>query len=177
MYFAPPKLLVLRTDFSPEECVRRLGESIDPEQTTMFGFSGYRGTKPFVGTIDGREIRLLQRVYSGRTTLPTVFTGEFKLHENGTELNGSFDLETTTKVFAAMFSVLGLILAVLFVRLFIPTHPILSVLWGCVFGAVLIFLPRLQRDMNSGQETAIAAFLKETLVASGSDPHPATPVG
>jgi hypothetical protein len=172
MYFAPPKSVKLRTDLSPEECVRRLGEKIDPDQPTTFGFSGYRGTKPFVGTIEGLQIRLLQRVYSGRTTLPTVLTGEFKPHENGTELNGSFDLETTSKLFLSMFSVLGLLLVVLFVRLFIPTYPILSVLWGCVSGVVLIFLPRLQRNTNSGQETAITAFLQEILVASASDPHP-----
>ena len=47
-YFAPPTPLVLHSDFSPDECERRLRESIDPERPKMFGFSGYRGSQPFL---------------------------------------------------------------------------------------------------------------------------------
>ncbi len=74
-YFAPATPLVLRSDFSPDECERRLRESIDLEQPTMFGFSGYQGSKPFLGEVDGKQFRVLQRIYSSRNTLPTVIIG------------------------------------------------------------------------------------------------------
>jgi len=165
-YFAPPTPLVLRSDFSPEECERRLRELIDPEQPTMFGLSGYQGSKPFLGEAEGKQFRVLQRIYSSRNTLPTVLTGEFQAQGTGTRVKGTFDLETTSKIAICLFGVVGLLLLILIIFVSAASHPVLSAIFLCGYGGLLLFSPRIFRGIGLDQEKNIAGFLKETLVAS-----------
>jgi hypothetical protein len=165
-YFAPPTPLALHSDFTPEECERRLRRSIDAERPTMFGFSGYRGSKPFLGALDGKQFRVLQRIYSGRNTLPTVLTGEFQPQETGTRVNGTFDLETTSKIAISLFTCVGLSILIPIVFISHASHPVLSAIFVCGYGGLLLFGPRIFRGIGLDQEKDIAGFLKETLAAN-----------
>ncbi len=166
-FFAPPTPLVLFSEFDPDECRCRLRESIDPEQRTIFGFSGYRGTKPFLGEVNGKQFRILQRVYSNRSSLPPVLTGEFKPQESGTRVEGTFDLELTSKIAICVFGVFGLLIVALVAILSYASHPVLSVAFACGYGSLLICSPRIFRGMGLDQEKSVAAFIKETLIANG----------
>jgi hypothetical protein len=165
-YFIPPTPLVLHSHFSPDECERRLRQSIDPERPTIFGFSGYRGSKPFLGEVDGKQFRVIQRIYVSRNTLPTVLTGEFQPQETGTQVKGTFDLETTSKIAICLFSIVGLLILIPIVLFSHASHPVLSVIFVCGYGGLLFFAPRIFRGIGLGQERNIAGFLKETLAAN-----------
>lgn len=165
-YFAPATPLVLRSDFSPDECERRLRDSIDLEKATMFGFSGYQGSKPFLGEVDGKQFRVLQRIYSNRNTLPTVLTGKFQAQGAGTRVEGTFDLESTSKIAICVFGVFGLLTLILIILLTFTSHPVLSAIFLCGYGGLLLFSPRIFRGFGTDQERKIAGFLKDTLVAN-----------
>jgi hypothetical protein len=164
-YFAPPTPLVLYTDFNPDECERRLRGSIDFQQSTMFGFSGYRGSKPFVGEVAGKQFHVLQRVRSNRNSFPPVFTGELQPQGTGTRVVGTFDLEPTSKIAAGLFALVGLFVMVLIVFFSYKSRPILSTVLACGYGGLLFFFPRIFRGIGLDQEKNIASFLRETLVA------------
>jgi hypothetical protein len=164
-YFAPPTPLVLYSDFSPDECERRLRSSIDAERPTMFGFSGYRGSKPFLGEVDGKQFRLLQRIYSNRNSFPPVLTGEFQPQGTGTRVKGIFDLELTSKIAICLFDVVGLLILVPIVIFSHKSHPVLSAIFVGGYGALLVFSPRIFRGIGLNQEKSIADFLRDTLVA------------
>lgn len=172
-YFPAPTTLILLSNFSPDECERRLCQSIDLEEPTMFGFSGYRGSKAFLGKVHGKHIRLLRRTYSSRNTLPTVFTGELQAQGTGTQLKGAFDLETTSKVAICMFDIVGLLILTPIIFFSHGSHPVLSAIFTCGCGGLLLFSPRIFRDMGQDQERNIADFLKETLLANDDLPSSA----
>jgi len=138
---------------------------MDVERPTVFGFSGYRGTKPFLGAVDGRQFRVLQRVYSNRNTLSTVLTGEFEPQENGARVKGAFDLEAASKMAVCVISFVGLLILVPIVFVSHASHPVFSAIFVCVYGSLLLFLPRIFRGIGLDQERDIADFPKETLAA------------
>jgi hypothetical protein len=164
-YFACPTQLVIHSDFSPDECARRLRGSIDAEQPTMFGFSGYRGSKPFLGEVDGNRFRVLQRIYRSRNSFPPVLTGEFQPEGTGTRVKGVFDLELTSKIAICVFSIFGLFILILLGVLSHTSDPLLLVLFGCGYGSLVIFSPRFFRHMGRDQEQSIADFMRDTLDA------------
>jgi hypothetical protein len=164
-YFPPPTALALYSDLTPDECERRLRGAIDVERPTMFGFSGYRGSKPFLGEVDGKQFRVLQRVYRSRNSLPTVLTGGFQPQGTGTRVIGRFDLETTSKIAICLFDVVGLLIMVPVVLISRTSHPVLSAIFVCGYGGLLLFGPRILRGIGLDQEKSIAGFLKEILVA------------
>jgi hypothetical protein len=165
-FFPPPTPLALYSDFSPEECVLRLSRSIDVEKPTMFGFSGYKGSKPFLGEVDGKRFRLIQRVYSNRNILPTVLTGEFEPEGTGTRVKGQFDLERTAKVAICLLGFFGLFILVLIATFSYAAHPALTIGFISGNGGLLILSPRIFRGIGVDQEKSVARFLQETLVAT-----------
>ena len=164
-FLTPPTFLVLISGFDPEECANRLREAIDVERPTVFGFSGYRGTKSFVGEVNGNQFRVLQRTYSFRNSFPPVLTGEFQPQGVGTRVNGVFDLEPTSKVAIGLFGALGLLFVVLIIYLVGADKPLLLTLFVCGYGALLFFMPRIIRGAGSEQERSIAQLLRTTLEA------------
>ena len=164
-FFAPPTSLVLISGLNPKQCANRLREAIDLEQPTIFGFSGYRGSKPFVGELDGNQFRVLQRTYSFRKSFPSVLAGEFQPQGVGTQINGVFDLEPTSKVAMGIFGVVGLFIIVLIIYLVRGEQPVLSALFVCTYGTLLFFMPRIIRESGRQQERNIAEFLRATLQA------------
>lgn len=164
-YFVPPTPFVLYSDFSPDECERRLRTSIDVECPTMFGFSGYRGSKPFLGEVNGKEFHVIQRVYSSRNSFPPVLAGEFQPQGMGTRVKGVFDLELTAKIAICLFAAVGLLMLFAIVLISYESHPVLSAIFSCGYLGLVVFSPRIFRGIGLDQEKCIGAFLKETLVA------------
>jgi hypothetical protein len=136
----------------------------------MFGFSGYKGSKPFLGEVDGKRFRLIQRVYSSRNTLPPVLTGEFEPDGTGTRVKGQFDLEQTAKVDVCLLGLFGLFILVLIAALSHAAHHALAIGFICGYGGLQVFSPRIFRGIGVNQEKSVARFLQETLVAADDFP-------
>jgi hypothetical protein len=147
-YFAPATALVLHSALDPDECVRRLRERIDIERPTVFSLAGYRGSAPFLGEIEGRQIRILQRSY-GRNAFPPVFSGHFQADGLGTRLIGTIDLELTSKIALCLLGAFGLLVLIPIFIYSRTSHPVLSVLFGCAFGGLMLFTPRIVRGNGS----------------------------
>ena len=81
-------------------------------------------------------------------------------------MKGTFDLETTSKIAICLFGVVGLLLLILIIFVSAASHPVLSAIFLCGYGGLLLFSPRIFRGIGLDQEKNIAGFLKETLVAS-----------
>jgi hypothetical protein len=72
----PRHFTELHTDFDAEEVRRRLVDGIDPEERALvFGykFSGYKGSKPLIGSVEGQEFYLFRRRYRNNELYPTFF--------------------------------------------------------------------------------------------------------
>ena len=162
-YFASPTPLVLSSDFNPEECARRLRKAIDVERPTVFGFSGYRGSKPFFGRVDGKQFRVLQRIYSNRNSFAPVLTGEFEPQGNGTRVKGVFDLELTSKIVICLFNAFGLLVLVPIIMYSYTSQPALLAVFVCGYGNLLFFMPRIVRGYGRNQENSIVDFIRVTL--------------
>jgi len=164
-FFAPPTSLVLISGFDPEECANRLREAIDLERPTIFGFSGYRGSRPFLGEVNGKQFRVLQRTYSYRNSFPPVLIGELQPRGVGTRISGVFDLETTSKIAIGLLS--GFMLLVVGFILFLAgaDNLLLLAAFTCGYGSLLFFMPKIIRGAGSDQERNIADFLRTTLRA------------
>jgi hypothetical protein len=124
-YFTPPTPLVFDSALDLEECERRLREAIDIERPTIFSLSSYRGSKPFLGKIGGRQIRILQRTY-GRNAFSPVFSGEFQTQAAGTKVIGKLDLELTSKIAICLLSTLGILVLIPIIIYSRTLHPLLS---------------------------------------------------
>jgi hypothetical protein len=164
-YFPPPTPLALYSGFAPDECERRLREAIDVEKPATFTFSGYRGSKSFLGEVDGKHFRVLQRNYSGRNSFPLVLTGEFQPQGSGTQVKGILDLELTSKIAIGVFAIFGFLILIPIVISSHTSHPVLSVVFGCAYGSLSLFAPRIYRGTGQDREKRIMNFLKVTLGA------------
>ncbi len=89
----------LRTDFDTEECRRRLIESIDPERRTIFSLSGYKGSNPVIGWIDGYQFYLHKRRYWHNGFAP-LFYGNLLFQDRGTLIEGYFDVPRGSMMFS-----------------------------------------------------------------------------
>jgi hypothetical protein len=170
-YFASPTQLDLHSDFDSQECSRRLREVIDAEKPTAFGFSGYRGSKPFLGEVDENQFRVLKRIYRPRNSFPVVLTGEFHPQGRRTRVKAAFDLELTSKIAICLFSAVGLLIMVPIVIYSSASHPALSAVFVCGYGGLLLFSPRIFRGYGRDQEKDIADFLRMTLQAKDNPSH------
>ena len=127
--------------------------------------TGYRGSKSFLGEVDGKRFRVLQRVYSNRNSFPPVLTGEFQPQGTGTRVEGIFDLELTSKIAICLFDVVGLLILLLIVIVSHTSHPVLLTIFGCGYSGLLAFSPRIFRGIGLNQERSMDDFLRATLVA------------
>jgi hypothetical protein len=162
-YFTPPTNILLYSEFNPEECATRLSEEIDPERPTVFGFFGYRGSKPFLGMVSRNRFRVLQRVYGNHNSFPPVPTGEFEPRGNGTRIRGVLDLEVTSKIAICALSVFGLLVLIPIITYSYASRPLLLAVFVCGYGSLLLFAPRIVRGYGKNQENSIVDFIRTTL--------------
>jgi hypothetical protein len=107
----PRHFTQLHTDLDTEEVRRRLVEGIDPEERALvFGykFSGYKGSKPLIGSVEGQQFYLFKRQYWNNQLSPTFF-GRFAPQDHGTKIEGYFDVRPRMKSYLATATVLGVI--------------------------------------------------------------------
>jgi len=164
-YFPSPTVLELYSNFSPEQCASLLSAAIDSERRTFFSLSGYRGSKPFLGAVEGLEFRLLQRVYY-RNSFPPVLTGEFISHGHGTRVEGTFDLELTSKIAICVLLGFGLLIVpVICTAVRGSGNTLAAATIAIGYAALALFAPRIIRGIGLPQERDMTDFLCTTLQA------------
>jgi hypothetical protein len=168
-YFAPPTPLALYSVLDPEECEQLLRNAIDVERPTLFSLSGYRGSRPFLGDIEGRQIRMLQRSYR-RNAFQPVFSGEFQAQGSGTRVIGTLDLELTSKIAICLLGTFGVIVLIPIIIYSRTLHPLLSAVFTCGYFSLMLLLPRIVRGYGLDQEKNMADFLRDTLQAYDAPP-------
>jgi hypothetical protein len=165
---AETNTIFLRTDLSPEECLRRLGEATDVAQWG-FSLSGYRGSKPVLAKFDGNRFKLWKRIYY-RNDFRPYFYGTLVPQDRSSRIQGYFDVDRWVKIF--MWVWLGfVILSSIPVFIVSVSRPIRGDAWVGVIvpiGLILfgIFLPKFGRWIGRGQETFLKEFLETTLAAT-----------
>jgi hypothetical protein len=164
--FAPPAPLVLYSNLSADECARRTVQAIDPEKVAPLSFSGYRGSKTFLGEVTGSQFRILKRGY--RNTFPPVLSGVFLPHKQGTQVQGNFDLELTSKIALCALSLFSLIFMTPVLLYSLRDHSVpawMAVAFAGIYFVGALLVPRIVRWNGRDQEREIADFLCVTLEA------------
>jgi hypothetical protein len=177
----PRHFTQLRTDFDLEEVRRLLTSGIDPEERALvFGyrFSGYKGSKPLIGSVGGQKFYLFKRQYWNGQLCPTFF-GRFVPQNDGTEIEGYFDVRPQVKTYLTTVTVLGGIVTLpMFLMsltdIFQGSHYMhgsivlgLLALPGYLLGG--FFTPRFGLWFSKDDEKFILEFLSRDLLATNKD--------
>jgi hypothetical protein len=170
----------LHTDFDTEECRRRLIESIDPERRTIFSLSGYRGSKPVIGWIEGYQFYLHKRRYWHNDFAPQ-FYGNLLPQDRGTLIEGYFDVQRWVRSFRRIWLggviVLGIpgfvigLLNLLQRRGHVEGDALIELLVPTGMALFGILLPRFGLWLGRHEEQFILEFLQSTLVAGIANPN------
>jgi hypothetical protein len=164
-YFTPPTILVLTSRLEPDECAKRLEEAIDRDSVSFFSLSGHSGHKLFLGTVQDLKFTVFKRGYKN---VPPVLCGTFSPSAKGSRVEGSFDLETTSKIAICLFSVVGILVILPIVEYSLREHTVpswMAILFACVYIAGALLAPRIIRWNGRDQEREIADFLCDALEA------------
>jgi len=159
--------MILHTRLPIEECKARLAAAIDIERLA-FSWSGFGGSKPFLGQFREDRFRLQKRRYY-RNNFSTYFYGRF-VPEGGTRIEGEFKMHPFSRVFMIIwFS----FLAVFFVIASIPfargrqdadVSFLIAPIGLAVFGIAMV---KFGRWLCRGEEKAIVGLLEDTLEVEG----------
>jgi hypothetical protein len=165
------------TDFDPEACVRRLDDSIDPWHRTPLSFSGFEGSKPVIGWIDGYEFRLRKRRYY-RNDFAPQFHGNLKRDGRGTVVEGYFDRPRWAKVGTRIWLGAAILMGtpVFFSTLRNLIRGTSNAQEGLLIGLLVppalvlfgVLLPKFGLWLGRYEERYILEFLQTTLIASAS---------
>jgi|HubBroStandDraft_6_1064221.scaffolds.fasta_scaffold113318_2 hypothetical protein len=172
------------TDFDREACVRRLDDSIDPWHRTPLSFSGFEGSKPVLGWINGYEFRLRKRRYYNNGFAPE-FYGNLKANGRGTIVEGYFDMARVTKwgvrIWLGGAILMGIPIFVSTLRDLIrgssyaPEGFLIGLLVPPTMVLLGILLPKFGLWLGRNEEKYILEFLQTTLIASPSQMTHRTP--
>jgi hypothetical protein len=167
----------IETGFDPEACIRRLDDSIDPWHRTPLSFSGFEGSKPVIGWINGYEFRLRKRRYYNNGFAPE-FYGNLKTNGRGTIVEGYFDMARVTKFFMRIWLgcaiLMGIPIFVSTLRALIRgnSHAPEGFLIGLLVPSTMvlfgILFPKFGLWLGRNEEKYILEFLQTTLIASPS---------
>jgi hypothetical protein len=173
--------LVFHSDYSPEDCVNKLMEEIDPEQRTVFSLSGYRGKKPVLGSISANEFRLHKRRYWHNDFGP-VFYGSITPYGRGSCIEGYWGMPRWTRLFMRVWlmgvAVLGTPILLVTLYELITRRPVpleelylglLVPLGMFLFG---LLLPRFGAALGASEKTFLGAFVERTLLATKTNSSP-----
>ncbi len=164
--FAPPTSLALYSNLSADECTRRISRAIDPEKAAPLSFSGYRGSKTFLSEIAGGQFRIFKRGY--RNTFPSVLSGALVPRKQGTLVEGSFDLELTSKIALCTLSLFSLFVVAQVVLYSLREHTVpawMAMAFAAIYVGGALLVPRIVRWNSRDQERDIADFLCVALEA------------
>jgi hypothetical protein len=174
----------IETGFDPEACIRRLDDSIDPWHRTPLSFSGFGGSKPVIGWINGYEFRLRKRRYY-RNDFAPEFYGNLKTNGRGTVIEGYFDMALVTKVATRIWLGIAVLMGtpVFFSTLRNLIRGTSNAQEGLLIGLLVppafvlfgVLLPQFGLWLGRHEEKYILEFLQTTLIASPSQMTHRTP--
>lgn len=140
----------------------------------MFSLSGYRGTRPILGKIEGNKIRLEKRRYYHNSFAP-YFYATLTQQNNGTRIEGYFDMSQFVKIFMRIWLAFvfagGIPIFILTLKdSLLGTHTMSGDAFvGFLVPPVLIIFgflfPKVGRWLARNEETYILNFLQQTLPA------------
>ena len=176
----PRHFAQLHTNVDAEEVRRRLVDGIDPEERALvFGykFSGYRGSKPLIGRVEGQQFYLFRRRYWNSQLAPTFF-GRFVPQDQGSKIEGYFDVRPRVKTLVQTVTVLGVIVTALpfllsLTDVFQRSHYMHgSLAFGLLalpaFVLYGLFMPKLGLWLSKNDEKFILEFLRQNLRAANA---------
>lgn len=163
---AKPENVVLHSDLPREECLRRLVASTDAGERTIFSLSGYKGSKPLLLKVNGDQFVLWKRRYY-RNDFSPYFFGTLSPDNQGTRLEGNFDMNRWVKIFMRFWIGFVILIALPLWSAALkgtiqgdPKVAVLVPIGMLLFG---IFLPNVGRWIGRGEERFIKNFLETTL--------------
>jgi len=156
----------LETGLTVEQCKDRLARSIDPEKFGLW--TGYAGSRPIVGRIDDVSFRLQKRRYGSNPSAP-FFSGQMVPFENGTRIEGSFQMHGFVKTSMTFYfwflgiSCVAMLISNIAGRTVFQAPMLLVPVGMAVWGAALV---KFGQWLGRSEEKAIVEFLKHTCEAS-----------
>jgi len=171
--------VVLHSDYPPETCLAKLSGDIDIDQFTLFSFSGYRGSKPILGRIEGNEFRLHKRRHWHNSWGPVLFC-RITPYGRGALIEGYWGTWKWPRIYMQVWLMAA---AILGMPIFFATLYQLitgkSVIRGDVWvglvvpPSMLVFgwlLPRLGAALSFHERKHIVELLNRAVIA-GEAPH------
>jgi|ERR1700722_2159125 len=169
--------LAFQTDLSPEACLIKLAEAIDPEERTFFSLSRYRGTKPILGAIAGNQFRLFKRRIWRNDVAPVLY-GIVVSHERGSEIEAYWDIRGWVRTSQRLVLVMTMALsAPLFLsalnKLFagkatVQSDFLAALLAPPLFILLLLLIFRTGQALSEREKPFVIAFLEKTLLPSNA---------
>jgi len=166
--------VALHSDINISECLNRINNAIDTPRRTLFSLSGYRGSRPILGKIEGDKIQLEKRRYY-RNSFAPYFYATLSEQNHGTRIEGYFDSPPFVKIFMRIWLAFAVAIGIpIFIRsskdFLVGTQNvggdafvgILVPLVMIVFG---ILLPKIGRWFARSEEGFILNFLQQILPA------------
>jgi hypothetical protein len=167
-----PKEIVLQTNLAVEDCIHRIQESTDSGERTLFSLSGYKGSKPLLVKFDGNQFKLWKRRYY-RNDFSPYFYGTLSAENQGTRIQGHFDINRWTKIFMRIWlaGVVLFTLPVLLATLRQTAHGDAWVGVAVPIGLIAfgILMPNFGRWLGRNEEKYIKDFLETTLLAQPTE--------
>ncbi len=166
---AKPNTVSLKTDLSPEECLRRLRQAADPSKFAVFSRSGYKGSKPVMAKLGGTKIKLWKR-QRGRNSFARFFWGAVVPDTDGSRIEGHFGMDPFVKLFM-VFWLASILFGVFSALIAMPSGANHGRGWAAVvvlaglivLGALLL---KIGQWMTRSEENYLREFLQATLVDS-----------
>jgi len=163
--------LQLHSPLSLDECLKRLHRACDEEALRMWGYAGYKGSKPVIGRFDGPRFTLHQRFrrslwahWKERSPLPpTLLGGRLVALADGTRIEGGVRTPWGLRVAFLVALVAGVVILVRDVERHTPVSPawLPSVFFGlAVVANVAADLWKIRR-----QRAFLTAFVRDLLEA------------
>jgi hypothetical protein len=164
----------LHSDLGADECRCRLIESIDEKRFRILSLTGYKGSKPLIGWLEGYKFFMQKRRYRHNAFAPQCH-GVLIPQREVTLIEGSFDIPRITKISARIWLggvvLLGTPLFILsLMDLFKVSKFDQGNLWlGLVLPPAMtlfgIFFPKIGLLLGCREEEYMLEFLQTTLVA------------
>jgi len=167
--------IVLQSDYPPETCLAKLSGEMDVDQWTLFSFSGYRGRKPILGRIKGKEFRLHKRRYWHNRSAPVLF-GRMTGDQRGTVVEAYWDIWRWARIF--MRAWLGFAIVVGALVFFTSLRDVIEGktkvhddAWiGLIIPLTLVLggflLPRLGAALSAHEKRQLVELIERSLLAS-----------
>jgi hypothetical protein len=170
--------IILHSDYSPDTCVAKLSEQIDSDKRSLFSLSGYKGSKPIVGRIDGNEFRLHKRRYWHNNFGPVLF-GRVTSRRRGALIEGYWGMARWTRMLMRVWIIFAIVVGtpILFDSLKCMEGAGCKVRGDWWVGVVVppamvlcgLLLPRLGAALSFHERKHVVELLKQTLVAGPAE--------